>query len=100
MLKGDLFMRGFARKYFVAALLVCGTFAISASAQSGGGAYRIGRSAIASGGATLSGGAYRLSGTIGQAQTATLSASSCRFYAGFWAPVSDGIFANGFDSCL
>ncbi|HET7161830.1 MAG TPA: hypothetical protein VFI32_04085 [Rhodanobacteraceae bacterium] len=88
------------RNFYAIALLVCGAIAISASAQSSGGPYRIERSAIAGGGATLAGGAYRLSGTFGQAQSATLSASNCRFYNGFWAPVSDGIFANGFDSCL
>lgn len=85
------------KKCVVAALLLCGAFAIVASAQSTGGAYRIAPVAVANGGGTLSGGAFRLSGTSGQAQTSTSSASRFDFHGGFWAPASDVIFANGFD---
>ena len=84
----------------VLALAALGAFAASASAQSGGGPYRIDPATIAGGGATLSGGQFKLSGTIGQPATSMLSASTYRLYDGFWAPASpssDLIFANGFD---
>ena len=71
-----------------------------AALASSGGAYTIDPSVIAGGGATLSGGAFRLSGTVGQVATATLSASGFSLHAGYWAPaapVSDTIFANGFE---
>ena len=85
---------------FVLALAALGTLAASARAQSGGGPYRIDPAAIAGGGATLNGGPFQLSGTIGQPATSTLGASNYRLYDGFWAPaspLSDLIFANGFD---
>lgn len=90
-------MRNQRRKYMAIWLLLCGAFAIGASAQSGGGSYRIERSAIAGGGGSASGGAFMLSGTTGQHATAILLASGYRLHGGFWAPASDVIFANGFD---
>ena len=74
--------------------------AFPALAQSGG-AYRVDRSVIGAGGATSSGGAFRLSGTVGQPLTDALGAGAYRLYDGFWSPasrpVTDEIFANGFD---
>jgi hypothetical protein len=67
-----------------------------------GGAFRIERAAIGSGGATSNGGSFRLSGTVVQPATDLLGAGAYRLYDGFWSPASspatDEIFANGFDS--
>ena len=83
------------------ALVVAGSLAAHAIAQSGGGPYRIERSVIAGGGASLGGGAFQLSGTFGQSATAHLSGAGLGFYGGFWPPAgsapTDLIFANGFD---
>lgn len=78
-------------------------FAAAASgavAATSGGSYSIDSSVIAGGGATLSGGAFRLEGTLAQPAISELSAAGYSLYTGFWAPrgpVSDRIFANGFD---
>jgi hypothetical protein len=89
------------RRLLLFALTVLG-FAAHAGTQSGGGPYRMESSVIAAGGSPSSGGAFLLRGTFGQSATATLSASSYRFYGGFWAAAAgsaptDLIFANGFD---
>ncbi|HSE12514.1 MAG TPA: hypothetical protein VLB69_07760, partial [Rudaea sp.] len=81
----------------VAALLPIAAYALGASAQSGGGPYRIAPAAVANGGGVLGAGAFELRGTLGQATASTLSAAGYHLYGGFWAPASDAIFANGFD---
>jgi len=91
------------QRLIFSALAVLGVFAAHAGAQSSGGPYRVDPSVIAGGGASLGGGAFQLQGTLGQSATATLSATTYRFYGGFWAPAASGpmpdlIFANGFDS--
>jgi len=83
------------------ALATIGATAANGSAQSSGGPYVMAPVAIAGGGGALSGGTFQLSGTLGQPATATLVAAGYQLHDGFWAPVnapvSDTIFANGFD---
>ena len=88
-------IRGF--RTFRVALLLIAAYVSGADAQSSGGPYRIAPVAVANGGGTLRGGPYELSGTLGQAQVSTSAAVGYRLYSGFWAPLSDVIFANGFD---
>ena len=38
-----------------------------------------------------------MSGTFGQAATSAASTSRFRIYGGFWAPLSDVIFASSFE---
>ena len=81
----------------VFALAALGTLLATARAQPSGGPYVIDPTTIAGGGATLSGGQFGLSGTIGQPATARLTAYTYQLYGGFLTPLSDRIFASGFD---
>jgi len=81
-------------KVAFAAPLLLGVAAFAAASDGG---YHIDPALVANGGTTISGGVYRLSGSTGQALTAASAGANYRWYAGFWAPRSDGIFSNGFD---
>jgi len=93
----NLMRRQFRTTRLLAALLVS-AYLSGAAAQSSGGPYRIAPAAVANGGGTLSGGAYQHGGTLGQSPISTSAAAGYRLYSGFWAPASDVIFANGFDT--
>ncbi len=76
---------------------------LGAIAQSSGGDYRVRKSVIAAGSATLQAGAYRATATAGQAEPGTLSGGSFRVQGGFWpAPPTttapDALFADGFEN--
>ena len=94
-------MNRLGKRLSIFALAVASVCAFPVGAQSSGGPYRIERSVIAGGGASLGGGAFELRGTAGQSVASTLSASGYRFHGGFWSldpgAAPDLIFANGFD---
>jgi hypothetical protein len=69
-------------------VLAVGLGAVPARAQSGG-AYTVGWSTLAAGGATFSAaGAYRVGGSIGQPDAGVLAAGSYVLQGGFWTPAA------------
>ncbi len=64
-------------------------FCVSALAQSGGG-YVIKKSAVASGGATVTGGNYQLSGTAGQPDAGDPTGGNYVLTGGLWGPALAG----------
>jgi hypothetical protein len=84
----------------LAASLAAALVAVSAVAQSQGGAYRITREVIAGGGSTADGGAFRLVGTVAQYAAAEQAGGGFRLRGGFHAPTgapSGRIFADSFE---
>lgn len=79
----------------IAILLELGLHAISASAQSSGGPYRIDSAVIAAGG-TLSGGSFQLNGSFGQPVIGVAATSGYQLNGGF-VGVDDRVFHNGFE---
>lgn len=76
---------------------------LGAIAQSAGGNYRVRKSVIAAGSATLQAGPYRATATAGQPEPGTLSGGDLRVQGGFWpAPpptaAPDPLFADGFEN--
>jgi hypothetical protein len=80
----------------IATLLELGLHAISASAQSSGGPYRIDSAVIAAGGGTLSGGSFQLRGSFGQSVIGVAATSGYQLNGGF-VGVHDQVFHNGFE---
>ena len=79
-----------------AALLALGLPAITATAQSGGGPYRIDSAVIAAGGSTLGGGGFQLRGSFGQPSVGASTAAGYHLGGGF-VVADDRVFHNGFE---
>jgi len=80
----------------IATLLELGLHAISTSAQSSGGPYRIDSAVIAAGGGTLSGGSFQLRGSFGQPVIGATAAAGYHLNGGF-VGADDRVFHNGFE---
>ncbi len=89
----------------VAIVMALGCCALTAFAQSSGGAFELRRNVVAGGGGRAAGVSFALTGTIAQHEAAPPSTGSTfALSPGFWAgapaatqPPPDALFSNGFE---